>query len=908
MKNFIKHILAFIFRIALWFRYRVKITGLERLTPESLSKKGGILFLPNHPAIFIDPTLITLALWPKFTTRPMIVEYMYYNPLINPIMRFLDALPIPNFVSSSNSLKRRKIDQMVDTVVKSLKEGENFLIYPAGKTKQTGYEAIGGASAVPRILNQAPEANVVLVRTKGLWGSSFSRALTGGPPPMFQTVWEGIKHIFKNLIFFTPRRDVELVFEPAPADFPQSGSKMEINRWLEKYYNRPDGLIPQQGMEPGDSLVLVPYSLWSNKLPQINPRSVNQFEAIDMVNVPEDIRKKCFKKIAAVADVDPASLKGEMTLAQDLGLDSLDIAEVAAFLQEDYGVGGIPFAELTTLNKVAAIAAKTVAIADEQEEENGAASKWNLPLGEQRRTNVGKGRTIPEVFLNICDERGNRPAVADLRSGTLTYSQLKMRALLVAEYVRTLPGDYIGILLPASVGAEVLMLAVMFAGKIPLMVNWTVGPRHLDSVVKLSNVQAVLSSWAFLDKLESVDLTGVDDRLIMLEDVRSKFGIKQKLKALWRSKQSASTLMKKLNLEKFTEESQAVLLFTSGTESMPKGVPLTHGNILSNLRGIFDEVALYNDDVLLSMLPPFHSFGFTVTGMLPILSGMRAAFTPDPTDGRKIIKAIVRWKGTVMGGTPTFIKAIMRAATPEQLKTVRFCFTGAEKAPADLFTLMTQYGKSIDFLLEGYGITECSPVLTFNRMNESHKGVGRAGPGVELLIVHPETLTPLPIGETGLILARGPNIFHGYLNPGLSPFAEVQGKEWYKTGDLGFLDENGALTISGRLKRFIKIGAEMFSLAAIEDGILQAGIKKGWRVQDQATLAVVATEIAGEKPKIALFTTLPIELEEANRGLRDEGFSNLVKISQVIQIPEIPLTGTGKIDYRSLQSQFENAK
>ena len=258
-----------------------------------------------------------------------------------------------------------------------------------------------------------------------------------------------------------------------------------------------------------------------------------------------------------------------------------------------------------------------------------------------------------------------------------------------------------------------------------------------------------------------------------------------------------------------------------------------------------------------------------------------------------------------MGGTPTFIKSIMRAATPEQLKTTRFCFTGAEKAPKDLFTLMTQYDKSIDFLIEGYGITECSPILTFNRMNEPHKGVGRPGPGVELLIVHPETMTPLSIGETGLILARGPNIFKGYINPGLSPFAEVQGKEWYKTGDLGFLDEKGLLTISGRLKRFIKIGAEMFSLAAIEDAILQAGIKKGWKVLDQPSFAVIAKEIAGEKPKIALFTTLPIELEEANRGLRDEGFSNLVKISQVVTMPEIPLTGTGKINYRLLESQLE---
>lgn len=905
MKNFVKHVFAFIFRVALWFRYRVKITGLDKLTPETLPKKGGVLFLPNHPAIFIDPTLVTLALWPKFPMRPMIVEYMYYHPLINPMMRFLDALPIPNFVNSSNSLKRRKSEQMVETVVQNLKEGQNFLIYPAGKTKQTGYEAIGGASAVPRILNQVPEANVVLVRTKGLWGSSFSRALTGGPAPMFASIWNGIKHIFKNLIFFTPRRDVELVFEPAPADFPQSGSKMEINRWLEKYYNKPDNLTPQEGSEPGDSLVLVPYSMWSNKVPTINPKAVGKIETIDIINIPDDIRKKVFKKVAEITELDPNALKGEMSLAQDLGMDSLDIAEVAAFLQEDYDLGGIPFNELTTLNKVMAIAAKKVAVADEEEEETIKVSNWKLPTGEPKRVFIANGDTIPEVFLNICDEKGSQPACADLRTGTLTYKQLKMRALLVADYIRTLPGQYIGILLPASVGAEVLILATQFAGKVPLMINWTVGPRHLDSVCKLSGVQVVLSSWAFLDRVESVDLTGIDDKLIMLEDVRSKFGLKNKIKAFWDSLKCRETLMKQLGLEGLKKNDPAVLLFTSGTESMPKGVPLSHDNVLSNLRSISEGIALYSDDVLLSMLPPFHSFGFTVTGFLPLLLGIRVAFTPDPTDGRKISKAIVRWKASIMGGTPTFIKAIMRVATPEQLKTVRFAFTGAEKAPADLFTLMTQYGKPQDFLLEGYGITECSPVLSFMRMGEPHVGVGRAGPGVELLIVHSETMAPLPLGETGMILARGPSIFSGYINPGLTPFVEVQGKEWYKTGDLGFLDEKGNLTISGRLKRFIKIGAEMFSLAAIEDGILQASIKKGLNVQDQATTAVVAKEIAGEKPKITLFTTLPLELEEINRALKEEGFSNLLRISQVVKIPEIPLTGTGKVNYRLLESKLE---
>lgn len=907
MKNLLKTLLVYFFRGIFWLRYRIKVKGLEKLSPKTLPKKGGVLFFPNHPAFFIDPAFITASLWPKYEIRPMIAEYMYYHPLINPMMRLMKALPVPSFDYSSNSLKRRRNENIIQTVVNGVQQGDNFLIYPAGRVKASNYESIGGASAAQRILKLSPDANVVLVRTKGLWGSSFSRAQTGEVPSMFGAILSGVKHIFQNLIFFTPRRTVEIEFEPAPADFPYSGSKMEINRWLEKYYNKPDHLTPQEGDEPGDSLMLVRYSLWSKALPKVSPNLVKQLDAIDISKVPDQIRRKVYKKIGEVANVDPLTLKGEMTLSQDLGLDSLSIAEIGAFLQEEYNVGGIPYNELTTVDRVVGMAAKKLAIEEEKEDKLAKPTNWNPPKEPSKRVYIREGETIPEVFLNVCDERGSQTACADLRTETLTYKQLKMRALLVADYIKTLPGDYIGILLPASVGAEILVLATQLAGKIPLMVNWTVGPRHLQMVSQLSNVQVVLSSWAFLDRLGSVDLTGIDDKLIMLEDVRSRFGLTKKIKALFRSMQGKKRLMRKLGLENLKKSDPAVLLFTSGTESMPKGVPLTHENVLSCARSVAEGVHVESDDVLLSILPPFHSFGFTITGLLPLLIGIRVAFSPDPTNGAQIVRAIVRWKATIMGGTPTFIKAIMRAATPEQLETVRFAFTGAEKAPSDLFTLMTQYGKTIDFLLEGYGITECSPVLSFTRQGEEHIGVGKASPRVELLIVHPEMMSPLPQGETGMILAHGPNIFNGYLNPGMTPpFIEIQGKRWYKTGDLGFLDEKGNLTISGRLSRFIKVGSEMFSLAAIEEGVVKAFMKKGFNVQEQATTAITAKEIVGEKPKITLFTTLPVELEEVNRALRDEGFSNLLKITHLSKLPEIPLTGTGKINYRLLDNHVES--
>jgi long-chain-fatty-acid--[acyl-carrier-protein] ligase len=249
---------------------------------------------------------------------------------------------------------------------------------------------------------------------------------------------------------------------------------------------------------------------------------------------------------------------------------------------------------------------------------------------------------------------------------------------------------------------------------------------------------------------------------------------------------------------------------------------------------------------------------------------------------------------------------MLKAATPEQLATMRLCVTGAEKAPPELFEMLRAFGKP-DCLLEAYGITECSPGLTVNPIAGESKGVGLPLPGIELLIVHPETEVVLTTGQRGLILAKGPNIFKGYLNPGLSsPFTTLNGERWYKTGDLGFLDEEGNLTISGRMKRFIKMGGEMVSLASIEDALLQMAPKKNWPTNIEGpALAICAKETAGEKTKIFLFSRFELSVDDVNNSLREAGFSNLVKVSAVTVLQEIPIMGTGKINYRQLESTLQ---
>jgi len=890
--------------MAFWLRYRVEVRGLENLEKSHLKKSGGVLLLPNHPAVLVDPALVALHAWRKIPVRPIIVEYMYLLPGVHSVMKFIRALPMPNFESSADSLKRKSGEIAMNELINGLKNGESFMIYPAGRLKRSAVEDIGGASGTHQIISQVPEANVVLVRTKGLWGSMFSSAYEGKTPPLFPTLIKGIKVVFKNLIFFAPRRKVIIEYHPAPKDFPYQASRLELNRWLEKWYNQPDGLSEQKGDFPGDSLVRVSYSFWKDEfLDLYKPKEVKQ-QIISIGEVDEDIRSKIFAKLHELSDFDPEKIKPEMTLSSDLGLDSLDTSELAVFLQEQFNVPAIPVTELTTVSRVLGIASKKIKVQNLQQQEKRDMTLWKVK-GPRVKMQTASGGTIPEVFFRNCQRIGHAPACADDRFGIVSYPKLKLGVLLFASYIRKLPGKHIGILLPASIAAYMMVIACQLAGKIPVMINWTIGPRHLKAVRELSKLETVLTSLAFLEKLDTVDLTGVNDILITLESVKQEFSLIDKLKAFVHSKRSVNGVLNTFGADKIKSQDVAVLLFTSGTESMPKGVPLSHENVLSNWRGIFDAVDIYSDDVMLGILPPFHAFGFGTSGLMEILSGVRAVYYPNPTDGQGVAKAFEAWDATMTCGAPSFIKSMLKAASPEQLRTMRLCVCGAEKAPPELFQLLAQFGKE-HCLIEGYGVTECSPVLTANRPGKPRKGVGSPLPLVDICIVHPETHDLLPLEAEGLVLARGPNVFKGYLNPGLeSPFLNVDGKEWYNTGDIGFLDKENRLTLCGRKKRFIKVGGEMVSLQAIENELLRAASLKRWKINEEGpSLAIIAKEQEGEKSLITVVATFKTDVDEVNQALREAGFSNIVRITNVIQMTEIPIMGTGKINYRELESNF----
>jgi long-chain-fatty-acid--[acyl-carrier-protein] ligase len=663
------------------------------------------------------------------------------------------------------------------------------------------------------------------------------------------------------------------------------------------------GEFAEIGSVPGEPVYFVPYSRWSKDPIQTTHNEVEEDEEIDLDKVPAPVRQKIIAKLSEMSDIPARNIHPTMSLAADLGIDSLDAAELAIFLEEQLDIKDVPGDELTTVKRVFGVASRQIELEGSNEMKFNFA-KWKIPEFS-KTVHLSKGKTIEEVFLKTALRMKNVVSCADEKLGVLTYRQLLLRMVLLAEKIKALPGKHVGILLPSSVAAMILVFSIRLAGKIPVMINWTIGPRHVNSVIEAIGLKVCLSSWSFLDRLSNVDLGHLVEILVQLEDMAEKISFKDQISAVIRSRRSFKYLHNYYELDKKSNEDTAVILFTSGSEGNPKGVPLTHKNILSNINSVLPVITLYENDVFISILPPFHSFGFTVCGMVPLLLGMKSVFYPNPTEGAKIAKGIEKWKGSILCGAPSFLKNIFKSAhDKEQLQSLRFVLTGAEKAPEELSELAEKLGLG-DAFYEGYGITECSPILTANWPGEERKGVGRPIPGVEIDIINPDTFEKVGINTQGLILASGPNVFSGYLNQAINPFVKREEKNWYITGDLGYIDEKGRLTITGRIKRFVKVGPEMISLGAIEEAITEQRDKLGEIAIDQGPIvAACAKEIPGEKPRFYLFTTFPLSVEKANVLLKQVGFSNLVRIHHVHPLLKMPLMGSGKINYQLLENEY----
>lgn len=524
---------------------------------------------------------------------------------------------------------------------------------------------------------------------------------------------------------------------------------------------------------------------------------------------------------------------------------------------------------------------------------------WSSSVNNRPEASLLESDSIIEAFLSICQKFKNHDACIDELSGLWSYAKLKKVVIAFSLFIKEKKATRIGVLLPSSVFSMIVVLAILLANKVPVMINWSLGSRELSFVKEDADCTDIVTSKNFMQKISYKIPDDMDLNVLYLEDIKPQLSLFKKFKTLIYSLFSKKILLKLFNLNHINVEDTAVILFTSGSENRPKVVPLSHKNILSNQEGCLDFLKVEADcDIILCYLPPFHTFGFVVTGLLPLLTGFRVVFAVNPLEGKKIAHFIDKYKVTLLCTTPTLSYYLVHGTeTSKQLDSLRFIVLGGEAALMSHYSHMQSVATKA-CIIQGYGVTECSPVITISSPSDPCAvGVGKPILNTELLIVHHETFKALPIGEVGLILVRGPGVFSGYLNSDINPFYVYKGQSWYITGDLGKINEQGILVLSGRLKRFVKIGGEMISLMAIETILTNYFHKDDFK---GFTFVVCGLEHKKRKTQLCLFSTMTISLKEANQVLRRSGLNNLVKLSFVHYVESIPLLGSGKPAYPDL--------
>src|SRR5436305_4106941 len=467
--------------------------------------------------------------------------------------------------------------------------------------------------------------------------------------------------------------------------------------------------------------------------------------------------------------------------------------------------------------------------------------------------------------------------------------------------------ERIAIVLPASKGSMVANLAVTLANKVPVDLNFTMGRAANESCCRRANLRVAISATPFIERLKDFPWP---ERVLKLDELLPR--MKRRIIFWWIMSVliPAGLLLRLLQIPKQGGHAEAILLFTSGTTGEPKGVVVSHRNVVGNVSQFRELLDAKESDAILASLPFFHTFGSTVTLWYPLIEGVRIVTYPNPLEAAKNAALIEQYKLTFLLLTPTFLRLYLRKAEPEQLRSLRLIITGAEKLPLDLADhFEKRFQKKV---FEGYGLTETAPVVSVNLPDPEPKrpgehvqpssrsgSVGRLAPGIAAEIREPETGRKLSLFHTGMLWLRGVNIFEGYLHD-RERTAEVLRDGWLKTGDIGRFDEDGFLYIEGRLSRFSKIGGEMVPHEAIEHKIIELLELSG---RDERPIAIVGVQDEAKGEALVLLSAENIDLAALRKKLQEAGVPNCWSPKNVQRVEAIPVLASGKLDLKKCQER-----
>ena len=498
-------------------------------------------------------------------------------------------------------------------------------------------------------------------------------------------------------------------------------------------------------------------------------------------------------------------------------------------------------------------------------------------------------RSIFEAFLAARAQFGGAtPILVDGDGRTLSYDAILRAAFGLGHALKagTARGECVGVMLPTGAASTLTFLALTAYGRVPTMLNFTSGAAGLTSALCTAQVKRIVTARRLVEVAKLQDEIAALDgfEIVYLEDIRKELSLANKVTAV------LGRLMPRALSRRADPQKPAVILFTSGTEGEPKGVALSHRNILANIGQVRAHIDIYPDDVLFNPLPVFHCFGLTVGTLLPLIAGVKVITHPTPLQPREITKRIQKTGATILLSTDTFIHQYARISEADELKSLRLAVCGAERLRDETRSFVRR--KCGITLLEGYGVTEASPVVAANQADANHPGtVGRLMAGLETRL---EPVEGIP--GAGRLLLKGPNVMLGYIRPDAPGRIVPLDDGWYDTGDVVSIDDEGFVAIRGRLKRFAKIGGETVSLAVVEN--IAAAL---W--PDNAHAAVAIPD--GRKGEQIVLVT---DAAEASRvdligWAQNHGVTELAVPRQVLTVESIPVLGTGKTDYVSVQRQ-----
>ncbi len=499
---------------------------------------------------------------------------------------------------------------------------------------------------------------------------------------------------------------------------------------------------------------------------------------------------------------------------------------------------------------------------------------------------------LHEQFVHTAKKYSSKLAIIDRTLNRRTeYGKALIASLIIAEKFKAYDPGFLGVMVPTSTGCMLSVLGALMSGRTPVMINYSTGAaQNCEYAQEKCAFKTIITSKALLEKINCRVVPG----MVFLEDIMASISIADKLKAALKSKLPASLLMK--TIHQGSDDENAIILFTSGSEKDPKAVQLTHKNISTNIASVAKVFYFSNDDIVLANLPLFHVFGQTANMWLGLTYGMTVVSYANPLDFKNVCDITREEKITIMTGTPSFFWGYYHKSSPGDFASVRIMLTGADKCPDALRKAYTDKHNKV--LLEAYGTTETSPAITVNTMENNRPGsVGKVLPDVQVRLEHYETGETSKIGETGKILVKGPNVMKGYFNDFEQTSLSIR-HGWYDTGDMGVMDSDGYLWHVGRLKRFIKVGGEMVSLIRVEDVLEKL-------LPQDVLCCVVELPDALKGSKVVAVVTQKID-ERATLKQMSEHLPNIALPKHFVVMEELPKMGSGKIDFRSVTTMVRD--